>query len=153
MRVRLRGNCCPERIKYQRIVIGIPDDITYDPSVIQIQDSTEIDFFHFNTCIVFEFCNIGQPFLVGLVGFKFPVQQIICQIIGIFVLPGAAMVTVLNCGLNPAAPADPEHPLVIHMGIVAPIQLILESAVSHLRMLLMDVFNKIRNTLILSGPG
>jgi hypothetical protein len=63
------------------------------------------------------------------------------------------VVAVLNRGLNPAAPADPKHPLVIHMGVVVPIQFILESAVSHLRMFFMNILNQISNALILSYPG
>ena len=39
------------------------------------------------------------------------------------------------------------------MGVVVPIQFILESAVSHLRMLLVDILNQISNALILSYPG
>ena len=63
------------------------------------------------------------------------------------------MVVVLNGGFNPAAPADPKHPLVIHMGVMAPIQFILESAISHLRMFFVDIFNQISNAFILGGPG
>jgi hypothetical protein len=63
------------------------------------------------------------------------------------------VVAVFNRGFNPAAPADPKHPLVIHMGVVVPIQFILESAVSHIRMLFVDVLNQIGNTFILCSPG
>ena len=144
---------CPECIKHQRIVIGIPNHIVDNPSVIQIQYGAEIDFLDFNANIVLEFSNIRQPFLVRPVRFKFPVQQIVCQIIRISTLPGTAVVAVLNRGLNPAAPADPKHPLVIYMGVVVPIQFILESAVSHLRMLFMNILNQISNTFILCSSG
>ena len=63
------------------------------------------------------------------------------------------MVAVLNGGFNPAAPADPKHPLVIHMGVVVPIQFILESAVSHLRMLLVNILNQISNAFVFSSSG
>jgi hypothetical protein len=63
------------------------------------------------------------------------------------------MVVVLNRGFNPATPADPKHPFVIHMGVVVPIQFIFESAVSHLRMLHMNVLNQISDAFILSGSG
>jgi len=153
MRVRVCGNCCPECVKHQRIVIGISDHIADNSSVIQIQNGTEIYLLYLNANVVLEFSNISQPFLVRPVRFKFPVQQIVCQIIRISTLPGTAVVAVLNRGLNPAAPADPKHPLVIHMGVVVPIQFILESAVSHLRMLLVNILNQISNALILNGPG
>ena len=39
------------------------------------------------------------------------------------------------------------------MSIVVPIQFILESAISHLRMLFVDVFNQIGNALILNCSG
>ena len=141
MRVRIRRNRCSEGIKHQRIVIGIPNHVADDPSVIQIQDGTEIYLLYFNTDVVFEFGNIGQPFLVGLVCLEFPVQQIVCQVIWIFALPSATMVAVLNRGLNPAAPADPQHPFVIHMSVVVPIQFILKPAVAHLWMLFMNILN------------
>ena len=135
------GNRCAECVKHQRIVIGIPNHVADDPSVIQIQDGTEIYLLYFNTDVVFEFGNIGQPFLVGLVCLEFPVQQIVCQVIWIFALPSATMVAVLNRGLNPAAPADPQHPFVIHMSVVVPIQFILKPAVAHLWMLFMNILN------------
>ena len=62
------------------------------------------------------------------------------------------MVAVLNGGFNPAAPADPKYPLVIYMSIMVPIQFIFKPAVSHLRMLFVDVF-QISNALILSSSG
>jgi hypothetical protein len=63
------------------------------------------------------------------------------------------MAVVLNSGFNPAAPADSKHPFVIHMGIVVPIQFILETSVSHFRMLLVNALNQISNAFILSSPG
>ena len=153
VRIRIGGNCFLERIKHQRIVVCISDHIAYNPSVIQIQDSAEIYLFHFNAYIILEFSNISQPFLVRFVCVEFPVQQIISQIIRILTFLGTSMAFVLNSGFNPAAPADSKHPFVIHMGIVVPIQFILESAVSHLRMFFMNILNQISNALILSYPG
>jgi hypothetical protein len=63
------------------------------------------------------------------------------------------MVAVLNCGFNPALPADPKHPLVIYMSIVVPIQFIFKPAVSHLRMFFVDILNQISNAFVLSSPG
>ena len=151
--IRIRGNRCPECVKHQWIVVNIPDRIADNPPVIQIQDGTEIYLLYLNTNVVLEFSNIGQPFLVGFVCFEFPVQQIICQIIRILALPGTSMVAVLNCGFNPAAPADPKYPFVIHMSIVVPIQFIFKSAISHLRMLLVDILNQISNAFVFSSSG
>jgi hypothetical protein len=151
--VRICGNRCPECVEYQRIVIGIPNHIADNPSVIQIQDSTEIDFLDLNANIVLEFSNICEPFLVGFICFEFPIQQIVCEVKGILALPGASMVAVLNGGFNPAAPADPKHPLVIHMSIVVPIQFIFKPAVSHLRMFFVDILNQISNAFVLCSPG
>ena len=81
-----------------------PDHIADNSSVIQIQNGTEIYLLYLNANVVLEFSNIRQPFLVRPVRFKFPVQQIVCQIIRISTLPGTAVVAVLNRGLNPAAP-------------------------------------------------
>ena len=146
-------NRCPKCIKYQWIVVGIPNHVADNPSVIQIQDSTEIDFLDLNANIVLEFSNICEPFLVGFICFEFPIQQIVCEVKGILALPGTSMVAVLNGGFNPAAPADPKHPLVINMGFVAPIQFIFKSAVSHLWMFFVDILNQISNAFVLSSPG
>ena len=53
-------------------------------------------FLYLNANVVLKFSNIGQPFLVGLICLEFPVQQIVCQVIWIFALPGTAVVAVLN---------------------------------------------------------
>ena len=151
--IRVCGNRCPKCIKYQWIVVGIPNHIADDPSVIQIQDGAEIDLLYLNANVILEFRNIGQPFLVGLVCLEFPVEQVVCQVIWVLALPGAAVITVLNRGLNPATPADPKHPLFIYMGVVVPIQFILESAVSHFRMLLVNIFNQISDAFILGSSG
>ena len=71
--IRVCGNCCPKCVKHQRIVIGITNHIADNPSVIQIQDSTEIYLLYLNANIVLEFSNIGQPFLVGFICFEVPV--------------------------------------------------------------------------------
>ena len=42
--IRIRSNRCPECVKHQRIIIGITDYIADNSPVVQVQDSTEIDF-------------------------------------------------------------------------------------------------------------
>jgi hypothetical protein len=63
------------------------------------------------------------------------------------------MVVVFNRRLNPATPADPKHPFVIHMGVVTPIQFVLEPSISHLWMFFVDILNQISDAFIFSGPG
>ena len=151
--IRICVNRCLERVKYQRIVIGIPNHIADNSPVIQVQDGAEIYLLYLDTNVVLEFSNIGQPFLVRLVCLELAVQQIVRQIIRILTLPGAAMVVVFNRGFNPAAPADSKHPFVIYVGIMVPIQFIFEPAVSHLRMLLMNILNQISNAFVFSSSG
>ena len=62
----------------------IPDDVGYDPSVIQIQDRTEIDFVFFNSNILVEFRYIRKPFLVWSISSEFPVQYIFSYILRIW---------------------------------------------------------------------
>ena len=153
MSIRFGSNRCSKSLEYQRIVVGVPDHIADDSSVIQIQDGTEIYLLYFNSDVVFEFCDISQPFLVGLVCLELPFQQVVCQIIWILALPGTSVVTVFNRGFNPAASADPKHPLVIHMSVVSPIQFIFKPAVPHLGVLFMDILNQIRNAFVLRSSG
>ena len=65
MRIRVRGNCCPECVKHQRIVIGIPDHIADNSSVIQIQNGTEIYLLYLNANVVLEFSNINTDFYLA----------------------------------------------------------------------------------------
>ena len=62
-----------------------------------------------------EFCHIGEPLLVGLCGIKSPVQKVLCKVLRVLCLSGAAMVVVLDCRTDISGPADAEHPLVIDM--------------------------------------
>jgi hypothetical protein len=153
MSIRFGSNRRPKSVEHKWIVIGVPDHIADNSSVIQIKDGAEIYLLYFNSDIVFEFCDIGQPLLVGLICLEFSVQQVICQIIRILSLPGAAVVAVFNRGFNPTTPADPQHPLVIYMGAMVSIQLVFEPAVSHLRVFFVDIFYQIGNTFILSYSG
>ena len=51
-------------IKYQRIIVRVPDNKGYDPSVKQIEDCTKIDLVDLNADIVLEFSDVCQPFPV-----------------------------------------------------------------------------------------
>ena len=93
-------------LKDQGVVVAVPDDERYDAPVIKIQNSTEIDLVFLCSDVILELCHISQPFLVRLVRMKFPLQNILCQILWIGSLQCAAVIAVLDGGFNPFGPAN-----------------------------------------------
>ena len=123
----------------QRIIIMAADPISNDPAVIQIQDSAQIYLMGFSTDIILEFCYIGQPLLVRGIRMEIPVQIILCDMCRVFAASCTALRLPFNSRPYPFFAADPEHPLVIDIGIVVLLQLIPDPPVTHVRMCFMDV--------------
>ena len=94
--VRVFSNSLVECFKYQRIVIPIADDKVYDPAIIQIQNSAQIDLVYLDPLIPFKLRYVGQPLLVRLVCVKFTVKTVFCYVLRIACLSGTTMVTVFN---------------------------------------------------------
>ena len=68
---RMRVGICLDRLvesfEYQRIVVALADNEGDDAPVIQVKDGAEIELMYLNTLIPLEFCDIGEPLLIGLV--------------------------------------------------------------------------------------
>lgn len=96
MGIGLRQDCCIKGIEYQFIAIRISNPVGHNPTVIQIQDSTQIYFVFFSILIVLEFGYIGEPFLIWRICRKFSIQYIFSNILWIGCLPCATVIAVLN---------------------------------------------------------
>ena len=95
----------------QRIVIPITYHIGNNATVIEIQDRTEIDLMHLYTLIPFEFCYIGKPFLIRLARMEAAVKKILRYVLRILCMPCAAVIVVLDGGLDAFDPADAKNAL------------------------------------------
>lgn len=73
--------------------------------------------------------------------------------LGIGGLSGTAIVLVLNGGLDIQTAADTEHPLFIHIQLVVMGQIILDPAVSFVRILCMDPFHNLGKLLVFQLSG
>lgn len=74
--VRIVSHGFVEGLVYQSAVICIPNDCRNDSTVIQVQDSTEIDLMYHWTNIILELGHIRQPFLIGPVCMELAVQNV-----------------------------------------------------------------------------
>lgn len=71
-----------------------------DPTVIQIQNGTQVYFMDLGAGVILELCHIRQPFLVRSSCMKIPVQIIPCDVCGIIAAPGTTLRLPLYSRLN-----------------------------------------------------
>ena len=106
------------------------------------------------TLIPFKLRHIGQPFLIGLCGVKLAIQKVFSNILRVLSFPGAAMVIIFHSRSYVPGTADAQYPLVIYMDTMVVTQIIIESSVTFIWTLLMNLFNLICQKLILrSSPA
>ena len=77
-----------------------------------------------------EFCYVGKPLLIRLVRMKVSIKQILSHKLRILCLSGAAVVAVLDGGLDTLCTANPENALVVHMNVVVMPEIVVDTAVS-----------------------
>ncbi len=101
-----------------------------------------------DSCIILEFCNVCQPFLIRRLCREFSVQNIFCDELGICRLSGAAIVGILDCGFDTFLPTDSKYPLVVCLDAVISVQIITYSPVPLIRAFHVDLFNLISDFFI-----
>ena len=106
-----------------------------------------------STFVPLEFGYIGKPLFVWLVRMELAVQDVLRNILGVLSPPGAALVGVLDGRLDIPGPADAQHALVIDMDAMVVAKFIIESPITLVRALLMDLLDLVGQTLILLGPA
>ena len=85
---------------------------------------------HRGSFVPLEFGNIRQPLLIGHTGVKLPVQPIPGYVLWIGGLPCAAVVLVLNGGLNIQTAADTKYSFLVHIQVVVVYQIVFDTAVT-----------------------
>ena len=108
---------------------------------------------HRGTFIPLEFCHIGQPLLVGRTCVKLPIQPILRYVLRIGGLPRTAVILVLNGGLNIQTAANTKHSLLIHIQVVIMYQVVLDTAITFVRILGMDLLYDLCDPLVFQFSG
>ena len=153
MCIRVCLYCTVKGLKNQWIIIPVTDYIGNDTAVVEVQNGAEIDLVYLNPLIPLEFCYICEPLFVGFVRMKIPVQQILGYKLRIFRLSGAAVVVILNGGLNAFGTANSEYTFVVHMNVMVMAEVVIDAAITLVRALHVDLLDLLRNLLIFPCPG
>ena len=145
-------NSRTECIEDQGIVITVPDLESHDAPIIQIKDSTEIHLVDDWPFIPLEFRNVCQPFFVRPVCLEIPIQFVLGNILRICSMPSTTVVGILDGGFDPFRPADSEHALVADLYLMVFLKIISYTPVSFVRIVVMNLFSKLRNSFVLLLP-
>ena len=106
MSVRFQTYSFIKGIHDQRIVIVIADLVSYDPTIIEIQNGAQIYFVNFHTDIILKLCYIGQPFIIWGICMEIPVQVILCDVCWSTAAFGAVLRFPFDRGLDMFFSAD-----------------------------------------------
>ena len=98
--------------------------------------------------VILEFCDIRQPFPVRSFCRKVSVQDVFSNELGIFSMPGASIVGVLDRRLDSFLAADSQYTLVVYLDPMITLQIIPDSSVAFIRSLRVDLFNLICNPFV-----
>ena len=102
----------------QRIIIPVTHYIGNNTTVIEVENGTKIDLVYLNALVPLELCYIGKPFLIWLVRMEVAVKKILRYILRILCPPRAAVVIVLDGGLDAFDPTEAKNALVVHMDML-----------------------------------
>ena len=139
--------------EYERVIVAFTNDIRHNTPIIKVQNGTEIDLVYFSSLIPLEFGHIGQPFFIWLFGVELAIQQVFSQMLRVSGTPGTAVVTVLHGRPDISGPADTKHSLIIDMDTVVMAQIIIEPAITLVRVFRMNFLDLICQPLILCGSA
>ena len=142
-----------EGFENQRIVISITYHIGDNTTVIEVENGTKIDLVYFNVLIPFELCYIGEPFLVWLVRMEVAIKEMFSYILRILCSSRAAVVIVLDGGLDALGPADAKNALVVHMNMLIVPKVVIDAAVALIRTLHVDLLDPLCQLFVLHSPG
>ena len=126
-------NCRIKRIENKRIIVRISDHKRHNPSVIQIQNCTQIHLANFRTNVILEFRYICKPLFIGFICMEIPVQYVFCNILRIRCMTCAAMICILNCRLHTFCTANSQNTLVIYRYVMVTLQIITNAPISFIR--------------------
>ena len=140
-------------LEYQRIVVAVTNHIGNDPAVVEVQNGAEIDLVYFNTLVPFELRYIRQPLFIWFICMEVAVKEIFGDVLWILCLPRTAMIAVFDGRLDVPGATDAENTLVIHADTIVMPEIIVDTAVTLVWTLPVDLFDCLCNLLILLRPG
>lgn len=139
MCVRLKLNGLIKGVHHQWIVVMVTDLESHDSAVIQVEDSAQIDLADFYTSVVLKLGYIRQPLLVRRLSVEFSVQVVSGDVVWVAGILGAALRSILYTGMNLQLLVDIQDPFVVNLDAAIYCKLITDSAVSHIRMLIVNL--------------
>lgn len=116
-----------------RIVIVLAQHMGYNTPVTEIQNSAQIESVHLNTFIPFEFCHIGELFLVWPLRMELVAQQVLRKILRALGSSGTASIVVLYSGTYIFGPAEAQHPFIVDMDVIVMPQIVIKPPVAFVR--------------------
>ena len=140
-------------LEYKWIVVSVPNYKGNNAPVIEVKNGAKINLVDFNTFIPLELRYIGQPLFVGCLGVEVPVQHILCNVLRVLCPSCAAMIAVLNGGFDIFLPADPQNSLIVDMNIVVVAKIIIDTAITLVWAIRMDLLNLFCDCFVLNGSG
>ena len=153
MHVRISRNGLVEGLENQWVIIAVTHYIGHNTSVKKIKYGAEIDLVHFNSFIPFEFRYIRKPFFIWLIGVKIAVKKIFGYVLRILRLTGTAVVTILDGRFDALDAAEAKDTLVIHMDMLVMPKVIIDAAITFVRVFHVDLLNLLGYLFILQRSG
>ena len=130
----------------------LTNDKGYDSPVVKVKDGTQVQFMYHRPLIPLEFCDIGQPFLIGRIGMKFAGEDVFCDVLRILRTSSTAVAAVLNGGFYAFLSAYSKDTLVIYMNAVVVPKVIVYAAIALVRAFIVDFFHKFSNGYVFLNP-
>ena len=94
-----------------RIVVAFTYSGSYNASVIEVQNGTEIKFLDLNAFAPLKLGYISQPLFIRPVGMELAVKKVLCQVLRVLRPSCATMAGVLNSGLDIYGLANAQYSL------------------------------------------
>ena len=145
---RVGFNSFVECVINKRIVVAVTDGICDYSAIIQIQNSAEIYLLFLIPNIILELSYVGQPFLIRFVSMEIAREDILCNMLRIFVTYGTAFIAVLDGGFNTECSADTKYPVVTYRESIVTFKVITNPAISFLRIFFMNSLDVLCKNLI-----
>ena len=148
MRSWIGFNSGIQGIKYKGIIVAVADNKCDDSAVIQVKDGAEIQLVYIGSFVPLKLCYICQPLFIGHTCVELTVKPVLCNVLGISSLPCTAVILVLNGGLNIQSAENTKHSLLVHIQLVVVCQIVLDTAVTFIRVLCMDLLHNFCNLFV-----
>lgn len=139
--IRIFQNSLIQRIENEFVVVSVPNNVADDSPVTQIKNRTQIELVDDWAFIPLKLCYIGQPLFVWTTCPELSVQKILCCYLWVRSISGTTLLSEFYGRLDMKYPAEMQNPLVAGQNIVVLLQIIPDTAMSFVWMLLVNFLN------------